>query len=670
MSAPNDNAIKLLVCSANLGNAAPDDLSEWIPADGCCGLVQESKYPVKMSHHDDVPDSSNSRDVLGDEDVLDIIVVGLQESTYDPPSQKGESVQIPIPAVQKTVKKTQQTVRKLNSLHSFALADSVGGGNALRQKFVSWLPSYELLVNFSRGEMRLMIFVHTSLVSHTTVSHVAAQNTGRGGLPNKGGILGELMVKKTRMSFISAHLQAHEGDKNYATRCQSTVDILNGTKNGLHDASLSSHYTFVLGDLNFRTDLVDTTERDEEERKDAVRQLVAKQDWKALNEADELQKALRVKDCLVGFRTPFCNFPPTFKLERISGYHYVDQRLPSYTDRILWKTADELEDGVVPLSYESIDGFSSSDHKPIRGIFLVKPNEPFSLRPRVLRHRSMKNMTPKSLLRRKKKTLREDHSSAGEAMHLFISDLSCTLMNKQSGSRPKFLPNEPPRRKALNPYLLLVSDPEIAIRKPFRKFDRWTSKAMFWRTTKNGWRRSSVKKATSSPEWTDEEIHAEVKTHHHDGSAIDLAGSMLRLTVMNFNPAGDDEILGTYTANLVALVKSCLRVGEPNASSTLSPVQGLPVDAPLLLNGMEVGRIRCSIETWWMNKAIARISGSAHAETGVGTLDVDSRDFLTLRDDDRYYHRHHHLSPRERKIPSSMKRQRWRRKLARMSSPN
>lgn len=44
----------------------------------------------------------------------------------------------------------------------------------------------------------------------------------------------------------------------------------------------------------------------------------------------------------------------------------------SYTDRILWKSADGLADNVEPILYEPCPGFITSDHKPIRGGYLVK----------------------------------------------------------------------------------------------------------------------------------------------------------------------------------------------------------------------------------------------------------------------------------------------------------
>jgi hypothetical protein len=59
--------------------------------------------------------------------------------------------------------------------------------------------------------MQLVILVHRDNVL-AEVIQVSAQNTGRAGLANKGGIVAELLVNgTTRLSFLTAHLEAHEG---------------------------------------------------------------------------------------------------------------------------------------------------------------------------------------------------------------------------------------------------------------------------------------------------------------------------------------------------------------------------------------------------------------------------------------------------------------------------
>ena len=76
--------VEILICSANLGNAQPDEDSWklWVPEDGRIQSVvlDEPKYPL-ISRNDeqnaqwDTQFDENSR--------FDLIVFGLQESTFD-----------------------------------------------------------------------------------------------------------------------------------------------------------------------------------------------------------------------------------------------------------------------------------------------------------------------------------------------------------------------------------------------------------------------------------------------------------------------------------------------------------------------------------------------------------------------------------------------------------
>jgi hypothetical protein len=87
--------------------------------------------------------------------------------------------------------------------------------------FVFADPHNDLVLNmyqrsYQRGEMQLVILVHRNNVA-AEVIQVSAQNTGRAGLANKGGIVAELLINgTTRISFLTAHLEAHEG--NYKVR--------------------------------------------------------------------------------------------------------------------------------------------------------------------------------------------------------------------------------------------------------------------------------------------------------------------------------------------------------------------------------------------------------------------------------------------------------------------
>jgi len=149
-----------------------------------------------------------------------------------------------------------------------------------------------------------------------------------------------LTLRETKFGFVTAHLEAHEGIKHYENRCGNIAEILGGAKVGpkpkYHDISLYAHHTFFFGDLNFRVDLRVgnlyelSSIMTHGDKVDYIRSKIETKDWSYLNSNDELCKALRDKDCLVGFQTLPCDFPPTFKVKREAGLVYNPQRCPRY----------------------------------------------------------------------------------------------------------------------------------------------------------------------------------------------------------------------------------------------------------------------------------------------------------------------------------------------------
>jgi hypothetical protein len=265
------------------------------------------------------------------------------------------------------------------SSNATALDDKIGGWtdtDTLHYRLeAEQIPGYKRALSYQFGEMRLMVYVRLASVGrkkagiqNVTIESVKYQATGIGGvLANKGGIVAEVLVNQTtRLSFLSAHLEAHEGESHFNARCTSFQDILMGAGHKYYDASQSSHYSFAMGDLNFRACL---TGVNPERHLQMTHKMAANKDWRILNQYDELQMALAAKKCLVGYETPYCNFAPTFKVSRHDGFHYNDKRSPSYTDRILFKAGDQLEN-LVPFIYEGVEHFVTSDHKPIRSKYL------------------------------------------------------------------------------------------------------------------------------------------------------------------------------------------------------------------------------------------------------------------------------------------------------------
>ena len=275
-----------------------------------------------------------------------------------------------------------------------------------------------------RGEMRLFILAHTKLSKDITNVHVAAENTGIGSImANKGGIIVTLTLHHvTRLSFMTCHLEAHEGLTHYNNRNKNLAEILGGAKTdpiyNMQDATIISHHMFLCGDLNYRIKFAGGGDKEKKEKKnnnvvgqqinnatkkimsfkkrvsgsstqlgeevevvgvaseggeggddsmsptkaagglggvgeeedvsqrggggggekkdepangshfDQAKALVEAKDWKALNGGDELAVALKQKECLVGFSTLPCHWPPTFKVGRGEGYQYNEKRTP------------------------------------------------------------------------------------------------------------------------------------------------------------------------------------------------------------------------------------------------------------------------------------------------------------------------------------------------------
>lgn len=495
------------------------------------------------------------------------------------------------------------------------------GTTSLHEMLQERLPSYTRLLSFQRGEMRLLVY---SLDKNHSVQikSTRAQNTGMAGLANKGGIVAEVIVDRgTVFSFVTCHLEAHEGLDKYDRRCSTLGEIFKGTKKYAvpsiyPDASLACHYCFVLGDLNFRTRYHGRIKYDEQI--DDVNKLVLAKNWQELNHHDELRMAIEKQECLHGFSTLYCNFPPTFKVERGPGYAYKKNRTPSYTDRILWRAGNLLKDRIKPLAYEAIDKFATSDHKPIRGAFEVQLNQGVVLR-------------KKQQIRSSTFAWKPREEDKHDSVELFVNDVQADLFEKRSdGSAP-------------DTYVCLVSSPEdILLKKPTKFKQAFNAMAKFLKiseshagvdidsadSAKNGWPRTDVKKKDQNPKWTKQELQCQLKPIRKDGIPINLTGAILHIFVFKYNSRQTDEVIGSYPVNLENVFRQCANGGGEDSRSLrqrswrrqmghsmknvvngragISSGNGvsIPIDGPLLKNGTQTGRLRCTVDAWLVDGAL------------------------------------------------------------------
>lgn len=337
-----DDDLRILCCTANIGNAEPtqESMEAWIPPRGACERVKS--FDGTPLHRD----------------IFDMIVIGMQESTWTEVTGKM------VPAAKEEMDE-EDILNAMEEHHTATL-------RGLMQDILG--REYSPIVEELRGQMRLFIWASNGVVDDLTQVRVDGANTGIGGvMANKGGIVVSLKYKSTRLSFLTAHLAAHEGESYYKARCDNIKTILKESStydlSTKLDAAVSSHHMFVMGDLNFRTKF-DGDGKHEDNVKRALGFVRAK-DYQGLYDFDELQQGLAAGDLLLEFDTLPCLFPPTFKVQRQGGFDYKEQRTPSYADRILYKSAQGLHDNLTPIAYEPCVDFVTSDHKPIRGAFNI-----------------------------------------------------------------------------------------------------------------------------------------------------------------------------------------------------------------------------------------------------------------------------------------------------------
>ena len=674
-------SIRVLVCSGNLGNARPDQASiaEWLPKDGSYTEVTDaSDYPLpgpkehsailkdlSLTHfqvHDrahaesgaDMDDASD--EAFHDDNFFDIIVIGMQEATFDVP-QDDPMIRVPIlhPILKNTVyKAVGASVGVLDSLsrnkdhtkhdHLKIFGNAVNplewlareDSKVLQELFRERLPNYDFSVRYQRGEMRLEILVRKNL--DVEVLSVKAQNTGLGmngvlNAANKGGIMAELLVEKsTRLSFCTAHLQAHEGKDHYQNRIRMAEVIFDGTafemKGGIwFDMAIKSHVCFMLGDLNFRTERKGDYTK---EQQDAfVKRMVDDQNWRDLNTCDELFGALSKKELFVGFETLPCYFPPTFKVEREAGFKYKEQRRPSYTDRILWRTLNKLETCVKAVAYEPIGKFTTSDHKPIRGAFEITLNPPVKLpRPELGPRLSSSAQIMRTLSRVGGVSGGDDapnnHEVLKDTFHLLVSNIKSSIMKRTMLTAQLGPPD---------PYVMFVSLPEKLVRVSESKMQRFwgalrlganlnlATKKKGGKTTRtaSGFPRTKKLAGTNNPDWGKEDIHLVVQTRDKEGNPVDVQGAILMLCLMDHKTSVGDHHIGSFPLNLAHMLSIRPAPGAEAGgkiflgsghNQKLCDIHIMKLKQPLMKNTKQTGWISCKIESWWAPEDDERIAES------------------------------------------------------------
>ncbi|PIA52483.1 hypothetical protein AQUCO_01000395v1 [Aquilegia coerulea] len=190
---------------------------------------------------------------------------------------------------------------------------------------------------------------------------------GLGGLigRKKGAVAIRFSIKGICLVFISCHLSAHAHNVEERNSQLRRISQSLFSKNQNPSAG-PADITVWLGDLNYRI----------QGETIPVRNLI-KKDLKSLTGKDQLLQEAERGQIFEGYCEGTLDFKPTFKYNIGSSNFDTShkERVPSWTDRILFKI-DKSEDTDTTLhSYESLDHIRSSDHKPVRALLSINLNK-------------------------------------------------------------------------------------------------------------------------------------------------------------------------------------------------------------------------------------------------------------------------------------------------------
>eukprot|EP00162_Nutomonas_longa_P009051 comp18996_c0_seq1/m.34986 comp18996_c0_seq1/g.34986 ORF comp18996_c0_seq1/g.34986 comp18996_c0_seq1/m.34986 type:complete len:548 (+) comp18996_c0_seq1:194-1837(+) len=218
---------------------------------------------------------------------------------------------------------------------------------------------YRLVAREVMGAIHIVAFLRNDPA--LVLSDVETSSEATGVLSvgkNKGGVMISFGVSGTYFTFIGSHLAAHQA--KIAERNSDYKEIIEGLRCSISsfDATNLSHHTFWMGDLNYRIDVP----------RELTMGLIKQGDLATLYESDQLNIERRNHRVFVGFDEAPIHFNPTYKYERGNRvYTEEKQRIPSWCDRILWKSLPESS--VHCLTYEAADEVTTSDHSPVFGLY-------------------------------------------------------------------------------------------------------------------------------------------------------------------------------------------------------------------------------------------------------------------------------------------------------------
>ncbi|KAG0243878.1 hypothetical protein BGW41_001067 [Actinomortierella wolfii] len=240
--------------------------------------------------------------------------------------------------------------------------------------------AYEKVVSKQLVGLFILMFASKEAAEH--IREVATHSAGCGimnVLANKGAVAIRIRYKDSHLCFIGSHLaadtsQLERRNQDYQElRRRLTFPIVKdtsrrGSKSASGQPSLANifecDHTIWAGDLNYRIALTE----------EQVKFHLKTNDFDTLLKHDQLVTQKILNKTFQEFEEGPISFPPTYKFDVGTDTYDTSEkrRVPSYTDRILWRTKDPQPDSVEQIFYRTCMDLKISDHKPVSALFNLK----------------------------------------------------------------------------------------------------------------------------------------------------------------------------------------------------------------------------------------------------------------------------------------------------------
>uniref|UniRef100_A0A7S2FMP2 Inositol polyphosphate-related phosphatase domain-containing protein n=1 Tax=Alexandrium andersonii TaxID=327968 RepID=A0A7S2FMP2_9DINO len=233
---------------------------------------------------------------------------------------------------------------------------------------------YFMIGSHNMSAVHVMVFLHRYLWKFCWDIKTAQVATGFGNLiGNKGGTQVGFRLGRTSVLFVNAHLAAHAGKMKERTQSLARILVDSPMRKDKEATGVHDQYdrVFFMGDLNPRLNA----------KRSDVDTWLADQEFEKCLERDQLLPLLHSDPAVVGrgegtagmwplFEEAAIRFPPTYKFDTHTDQYDSSkkQRVPSWTDRILWKRDSRVRS----LAYGSVTEMRCSDHRPVFAQFEVE----------------------------------------------------------------------------------------------------------------------------------------------------------------------------------------------------------------------------------------------------------------------------------------------------------